>query len=382
MPRQKQLPYYCYFLPTIFITLIGLSSSTYLAIVHYRNYTDSYFSSICAISKAVNCDTVAQSTYSILFSLPLAIWGIFSFLFLLQLILQTSPQKQMMHWWGALLFGACACIISVYYGYIAANKIHSYCIFCLICYCSYFAITFYAFVIIRRFNISFPRFNNSSTYPDIRTNGIICGLFACMIMLTYWQLPQYWRYTTDPIDPNITTGKTATGAPWIGARAPQITVEEYSDYMCFQCGKMHFFLRNLVNKYPEKIRLVHHHFPMDHQVNPIVTKPFHSGAGQMAMLAIFANNNNFFWEMNDELYRLVRQGNLEQIDLNQLAKRLKTDSQELAGSLSNTNNLGILHKDIMKGLKLGITSTPSYLIDGKLYQGTIPKEIFLQSGLH
>ena len=42
--------------------------------------------------------------------------------------------------------------------------------------------------------------------------------------------------------------------------------------------------QKLINRYPDRIRLVHHHFPMDHQYNPIVQDPFHEGAGSMALV--------------------------------------------------------------------------------------------------
>ncbi|MBU4035957.1 MAG: hypothetical protein KKA35_05965, partial [Proteobacteria bacterium] len=39
-------------------------------------YTDIGYESFCAISKAINCDTVSQSPYSVFLGVPLAIWGV------------------------------------------------------------------------------------------------------------------------------------------------------------------------------------------------------------------------------------------------------------------------------------------------------------------
>jgi protein-disulfide isomerase len=38
----------------------------------------------------------------------------------------------------------------------------------------------------------------------------------------------------------------------------------------------------------------------------------------------------------------------------------------------------LLKKDIIDGLKLGVTGTPSFVIDGQVYQGQIPPEILKQ----
>ena len=72
--------------------------------------------------------------------------------------------------------------------------------------------------------------------------------------------------------------------------------KEFTDYLCFQCRKMHYYLRDLVARYPDKIRLVHRNYPMDHEFNPMVKEPFHVGAGKMALLAIHAAASGSFLE--------------------------------------------------------------------------------------
>jgi protein-disulfide isomerase len=39
-----------------------------------------------------------------------------------------------------------------------------------------------------------------------------------------------------------------------------------------------------------------------------------------------------------------------------------------------------LKKDILEGIKMGVRGTPSFVIDGKVYQGHLPPEI-LKSAL-
>ena len=68
---------------------------------------------------------------------------------------------------------------------------------------------------------------------------------------------------------------------------------------------MHLFLRRLIAAHPEKIKLIHHHYPMDHEFNNIIVPtPFHIGSGKMAMIGIYAAAKNKFWEMNDALYTI------------------------------------------------------------------------------
>jgi len=58
------LPFSVYFWTVAILAMAGLANSIYLAVSHYRVYTDIFYSSFCAISKAINCDTVSQSIYS------------------------------------------------------------------------------------------------------------------------------------------------------------------------------------------------------------------------------------------------------------------------------------------------------------------------------
>lgn len=90
--KQKTLPYRVYTVPILILAAIGIAASAYLALSHYRNYTDIGYSSFCAISKSINCDTVSQSPWSILLGLPVALWGVLGytiFFFLLYLLKST-----------------------------------------------------------------------------------------------------------------------------------------------------------------------------------------------------------------------------------------------------------------------------------------------------
>ena len=380
--EHPRLPYTFYFYPVCLLILTGLGSCLYLGIVHFRNYTDLSFASICALSRSINCDTVAQSSYSILLSLPVAVWGFFAFLFFGLLLVNTRGQRNMGLWWLIFGFGLVCCGVSLYYGYLSAQQIHSYCIFCLLCYLCYFAITFMAFIVIRRFHIPIGALVKSGgSCLWSRSNQFLLVILFGSLMLIQWKMPHYWEFSQGPILSTVSTGQTETGAHWLGASHPRLTIEEYSDYMCFQCGKMHIFLRSLVNKYPDKIRLIHHNFPMDHLFNPLVKQPFHVGAGQMALLALYAGSKDKFWETNDELYRIMREDKSDGIDLQALAARVGLPRDEIAQAFSNPDYLRFLSNDIQQGLQHQITSTPSYVINGKVYTGIIPLEIFSELDL-
>jgi protein-disulfide isomerase len=94
----------------------------------------------------------------------------------------------------------------------------------------------------------------------------------------------------------------------------------------------------------------------------------------MALAAIYSVSKGKFWEMNDLLFELA--GNEEELNLTKLASRTSLDSKGLAHAIYSQKMRQKLKIDIWTALKARMTGTPSYLIDGKVYQGQLPPEIF------
>jgi protein-disulfide isomerase len=178
--------------------------------------------------------------------------------------------------------------------------------------------------------------------------------------------------TPPVLSTDIPTGITEDGHSWIGAENPELTIVEFSDYRCFQCKKMHFFLRRIIENHPDKIRLVHRHFPMDHTINPIVDEPFHAGAAKLAVVSLFAAEKDKFWKMNDILFNIDKQ--TEALNIGDLAKKADIEFEEIRYVFSNRELWIKLQQDIQDGLKYGLTGTPGFIIDEQVYMGQIPSD--------
>ena len=378
----RPLSFGVYFWPFAILTLAGLFDSIYLAVSHYRIYTDIGYESFCAISRAINCDTVSQSRYAILGKLPVPVWGVIGYLFLLLLLVIARKADDGNRRIWALLFT----VTLFYSGYsvvlavISHLYIHSYCIMCIASYAINFLLLFYAWLIRRRFD---PDSYLKSLKKDFLCFGnrwrmatTILLPFAIAGGVLWHSFPAYWQYRPIEVSVKLQTGKTAEGYPWIGSENAELVITEFTDYMCFQCNKIHNYLRRLMNRYPEKIKLIHRHFPMDSEFNPIVKVPFHEGAGKLALLAIQAEKVDKFWPVNDELYARAIESNV--IEISAIAESVGLNSEVLTRSLNNPTNLRKLNHDIIDGLKLGISGTPSFVIDGKIYTSQIPAELLVR----
>ena len=201
----------------------------------------------------------------------------------------------------------------------------------------------------------------------------IAGILVCCLTSIVAFYPAYWELDVSTGPLKLPTGLTDDGHPWIGSDSAPIVITEYSDYLCFQCKKMNYYLRQLISQYPDRVKLIHRHFPMDSRFNPILKTPFHEGAGLMSLIAIHAAENENFWPVNDYFFRIA--GHENRIDIREISVKFGLNESKIKKSLNNSNTRRKLMRDIEYGLRLGITGTPSYVIDGKVYRGMIPAEI-------
>ncbi|MGD8543163.1 MAG: vitamin K epoxide reductase family protein [Desulfobacteraceae bacterium] len=373
------LPFKYYYTPLFITAIIGFLSAVYLSLSHYRVYTDIGYKSFCAVSRAINCDTVSQSAYSILLNVPVPVWGIYGYGFVLFLVilagLQQTPKNRLwpLIFWVMALFSAYSIVLAA----VSTFLIDSYCLMCVVTYLVNFTLMYWVWFVNKRFGSDgiVRGFSKDLRYL-FSLKKITVPVFAMFLVAGSGMIlgfPQYWDFKPAKLSHSIPRGVTADGHPWMGAEDPELIIEEYSDYLCFYCRKMHYYLRALVETNPDKIRLVHYHFPMDHRYNPIVREPYHVGSGLLAALAIHASKHDKFWEANDLFLSIDPE--IGKVNIGEIAMSLGLDKQSMVESLNTAGIFQDLQKDIRKGLQLGVTGTPGFVIDGRLYQGQIPPEV-------
>ena len=375
----QPLAFGMYYWVAVALAVAGILDSIYLAISHYRIYTDIGYESFCAISRAINCDTVSQSPYAILLGLPVPVWGVLGYVFVLILLALAGTKAACRERIWALLFAVSLfySIYSVVLAVISYVYIHSYCIMCLLSYAINFMLLYYCWLIRRRFDLDAYLVSLRNDLAFLRhkrrlTAAMLVPLLVGFIFLWFY-FPAYWKPQPSVLSDEMSTGYTQEGFPWIGSENADLVITEFTDYLCFQCNKMHHYLRKLIKRYPGKIKIIHRHFPMDSRFNPIVQNPFHEGSGALSLLAVYAETEGKFWQISDYLFANAR--TTSRIDLRSLAETFKIDYYKLSRSIGKREIWFKLHKDIMDAIKLGVTGTPAFLIDGKLYRAQIPPEI-------
>lgn len=375
----KTLPFPVYFWTVFIFAAAGLLNMVYSSISHYRVHTDLLYVSLCAVSEAVNCDTVSQSMYSIFLGVPVPVWGVLGYGFFLILLSFAYRQEARPHRVWLLLFFIALffSVYSLFLAYILKFQIKVYCIVCIAGYSINFMLLFLVWIIRRRFPEKgfWSSLKKDSLFLWLpwkkQTTVLVVFLLAVSILPVVF--PSYWSFSLPEISADVPTGITEDGDPWIGAQNPELVIVEYSDYMCFQCRRLHMYLRQIIAANPDKIRLVHRHFPMDPQFNPLLTGSFHPASGKLAIAAAYAALEDRFWQMNDLLYDIPK--DIKTLDIRDLAQKSGVSFEGLASAPENRFFYRRIKRDVFKGIELGVTGTPTYEVDGNLYEGRIPLEI-------
>ncbi len=107
--------------------ILGVVASVYALLAHY-DVTSTEF---CSVSDTFDCDLVNKSKYSKILGIPVALLGIFAyvFFFLSALVYAKRPSELLMQ---VMIFGAVfSMLFSLYLTYIEAFVLFTWCMICL-----------------------------------------------------------------------------------------------------------------------------------------------------------------------------------------------------------------------------------------------------------
>ena len=171
------------------------------------------------------------------------------------------------------------------------------------------------------------------------------------------------RITLPNLEPPILAVSTQ-GHPVIGPDRAPVTIVEFSDFQCPYCQQSVQILKQLRHMYGEKIRLVYRDYP----------GPNHPSALPAAEAAQCADEQGKFWEYHDLLFERQKPG--QGWDFAILAKELGLQQTAFENCLRSGRFHDKITKDLQDGVKLGITSTPTFFVNGRPLVGAHPLATF------
>jgi uncharacterized membrane protein len=125
------------------VALLGLVDAAYLTYTRFLNIAPP-----CSLSILSGCAAVARSSYSVVFGVPLSLFGMIFYAAALALGLFLLCKKNLLASKLLVVFSVLGAISSVYFLYLQAFVIQAFCIYCVfsaICSFVLFAISVYLF---------------------------------------------------------------------------------------------------------------------------------------------------------------------------------------------------------------------------------------------
>ena len=156
------------------------------------------------------------------------------------------------------------------------------------------------------------------------------------------------------------------GAPASGPADAPVTIVKFEDFQCPYCRRAHATLRELRQRYGDKLRIVHRDFPIE---------SLHPGVTRLHYAARCAEEQGKFWEYQDVLYAAPAKATSEQLAA--MAVQVGLDGPAFESCLAAGSKYeAAVKKDFDQGVALGVTGTPAFFINGRLLSGAHPIERF------
>lgn len=151
-----------------------------------------------------------------------------------------------------------------------------------------------------------------------------------------------------------------------GPETAEITMVEYGDYECPECGRLFAAIHRLQETSADRLRIAFRHYPLS---------GIHPCAQKASEAAEAAGAQGMFWQMHDLLFQ--HQDHLERKDLADYAEKLGLDVKRFLKELKNGDYADRVREDFRRGVQNGVYGTPGLFVNGVRYNGSYDAESML-----
>jgi len=171
---------------------------------------------------------------------------------------------------------------------------------------------------------------------------------------------------------NLQIADAIAGLPMRGNPDAPVTIVEFSEFQCPYCARGAETISQLLAKYPDDVKVVYLHFPLD----------FHDWAKPAAIAAhcVGQQDAEAFWKLHDQYFanqRALKAGNLAAktreflegtgIDLDVWSSCAEdTESEAYQAAAARVD------ADTALGKRLGVSGTPGFFVNGHFLKGAQP----------
>jgi len=368
---------------SIFFTVLGALISIYSTSHHLQLTASGSTDFSCNINDTFSCDSVARSSYSELFGVPLGVWGFGYFFSLLALLLlgRFVPKNMSESLQAYSVMVPIGVLLSVVLGGISVFSLGAFCISCIGVYLCCFALALLLYI--DREGIPQPL-----SIKKIVNGGVVAGLLVIVSIFIFRsfvatgpnevQENELRSLNSDPegLLPNVfsikidKTNYSGYGVDYRkGGEDAKVVITEFADFQCPACSQASAQLKKIAQAYGDKVLIVFKNYPLSKKCNSGVQSDVHQFACAAALLARCAGEKGNFWKFHDQVF--TNQVEMNEANLRRWAKDVGgLNKAEADQCLISKDVLAKIHDDINQGHQYEIDSTPTLYMNGQKYIGS------------
>ena len=215
------------------------------------------------------------------------------------------------------------------------------------------------------------------------STGLLTGIAVAAIIGFFIILGLYLKKDNNSAEDNYVAGEKvevdnqAPAQPTIeikvsaddhirGNPEAKITLVEWSDFQCSYCSRFHQTIQKILEDYPDQVRWVYRHFPLD---------SIHPYARSAAEASECASEQDKFWEYNDELF--AKQSSIQAGGpdfLKQTATDIGLDADKFNECVDSGKYKNKVQQQYQAGAAAGVRGTPGAFLNGQDLGGAAPYE--------
>jgi protein-disulfide isomerase len=147
----------------------------------------------------------------------------------------------------------------------------------------------------------------------------------------------------------------------LGPASATVTIVEFGDYQCPFCAAAHEYLQGLREKYPQQVAVIFRHFPLHGLAMDAAVAAECSGH-----MGAFERYHNLLFEQYDRLGEQPWTSLARHVGL--------ADTLLFAACLTDESTFSAIARDTLAASGLGVTGTPTFLINDLLVRGFLRAE--------
>src|SRR5437762_846080 len=366
--------------------LLGLVASGASTYVQYNLLRNPSYTSFCDINATVSCGQAYLSRYGSIAGVPVAIGGLAFFLLVLIFVWGSGGRSRIADSAPAYIFAASTLALAVAL-YLAYASLFILKVVCPLCVATYIAVI--GIFVISGGASSLPMTSlPKRASRDLRVlvttpvAFVIALLFlggatsavalfpreearsirAQALPITDQQRSEFEKWWE--MQPRVQVPYTADGA--------KVVVVKFNDYQCPPCKQTYEAYEPILAKYePRGVKYLMRHFPLNPQCNSAVKVVVHTAACDAAAAAVMAKSNGTYDKLTAWFF-----ANQET-----LSPATVRDAAKTVGGITDFDAryekaMQEVKTDASTGAVLGVTSTPTFFVNGRMLKGGLPAQYF------